>query len=772
MDKFKLCKKLTEPTYKTPKSIQQCIGITKIAKNGIFEIKENQLYDRLYRFDDINYNIGDEKSQENIFYSYVKFLNSMGVKFKIILANHSKDMKAFREDILYKHEGNDLDEVRDDYNEFLEEKIQEGRKGIEQRKYINVSTEQRNYEEALQYFNTLENNIRSRFQNMGSELAVLDCNERLQVLHWIYRLGREDEFSFDFDSARKLKQDWKNEICPGMYDINDNYIYTGEKYYRTLFIKKFPVTIEDSLINSIAGVSFNTVTTIDITPIPKDAVNSKLLAAYMNNEKSIINQEKARLNNNQFSTDISYDKRKQKEKIENLMNESNETDSQTFFVGVTIIVAGNDLKELDANTEILKNKVKGSGTVIDVHWIRQHEAFMTTLPVAGTYVKTARTLNSVSLGMLIPFNCATLQQPGGIYYGTNQLDKSLIIADRQKLPAGHGHIFGKTNFGKGMFIKNVITQNHIGTPMHQIIIDPTGEYFELVKRLGGTVADISSKSGNYINTLEIPKNLENPAQFIADQSSLMCSIVEQILGDEYNIYHQSTIDKCIKTLYMDLLSGKTIKNPTWNDLYGYIKMQDQSVEEIRMLCVVLELFTEGTLNIFSHESNVHLDNKLVVIGIRDLPEQLYGVGLLIIMKYIQRIMMNNYHEGIPTMLYVDEEHRLTDREQSATFLEKFVKEGRHWGLKYTGITQNAVDCATTKQGMNILSNSEFVVMLKQSESDKELLSKLFNLPEATLKYVENCPPGTGLMKFGNKIIPVDERIPKKSPLYKMFQTDF
>lgn len=58
-DKFSIYKKAGEPLYKTPKSVQECIELLKIAPDGIFEVAGNR-YSKSYLFSDVNYNTTSE----------------------------------------------------------------------------------------------------------------------------------------------------------------------------------------------------------------------------------------------------------------------------------------------------------------------------------------------------------------------------------------------------------------------------------------------------------------------------------------------------------------------------------------------------------------------------------------------------------------------------------------------------------------------------------------------------------------------------------------
>lgn len=154
-DGFKELKKASVPLYKAPKSIQETIEIEKVAVNGIFEVSKNR-YSKCYRFHDINYTTTNEEEQIDIFERYCKFLNSLDCAFKITVNNKNKDMEKLRDYILLAYQGDGYDEFRRIYNDIIEEKIREGRQGIEQERYLTITIERKNFEEAKAQFATID----------------------------------------------------------------------------------------------------------------------------------------------------------------------------------------------------------------------------------------------------------------------------------------------------------------------------------------------------------------------------------------------------------------------------------------------------------------------------------------------------------------------------------------------------------------------------------------------------------------------------------------
>ena len=194
-DGFKELKKASEPLYKSPKSIQETIEIMAVAENGIFEVARNH-YSKCYRFGDINYTTTSEDEQIDIFERYCRFLNSLDCNFKITVNNKNKDMEELRRSVLLQTKKDGYDEYRKAYNEIIEEKIIEGRQGIEQERYLTLTIERKNFEEAKAQFATIEATIHKAFNELGAEIIPLVGNERLKILPDFYHLGDEGTMTF------------------------------------------------------------------------------------------------------------------------------------------------------------------------------------------------------------------------------------------------------------------------------------------------------------------------------------------------------------------------------------------------------------------------------------------------------------------------------------------------------------------------------------------------------------------------------------------------
>ena len=97
---------------------------------------------------------------------------------------------------------------------------------------------------------------------------------------------------------------------------------------------------------------------------------------------------------------------------------------------------------------------------------------------------------------------------------------------------------------------------------------------------------------------------------------------------------------------------------------------------------------------------------------------------------------------------------------------------RKYGAIPTGITQNVETINNIEEGRKLLSNSEFMVILKQKKNDIAVWKEIISLTEEQIKYIASPKAkGTGIIYAGGVVVPFENPIPKESKLFKLVETD-
>jgi type IV secretory pathway VirB4 component len=402
----------------------------------------------------------------------------------------------------------------------------------------------------------------------------------------------------------------------------------------------------------------------------------------------------------------------------------------------------------------------------------QEEGLMSSVPLGINLVPITRALTTTATAIFVPFTTQELFMPGeSLYYGLNALSNNMIMVDRKKLKNPNGLILGTPGAGKSFSAKREITNAFFVTEDDIIIGDPEGEYYPLVHALGGQVIHISPTSHDYINPMDINLDYSDDDNPLGFKSDFILSLCELIMGSRNGIEaeEKSVIDRCLPIVYQKYLLDPVPENmPTLGDLYTTLRAQKE--DQAQRIATALEIYVNGSLRVFNHQTNVELDNRIVCFDIKELGKQLKKIGMLIIQDQVWNRVTINREAHKSTRYYIDEFHLLLKEEQTAAYSVEIWKRFRKWGGIPTGITQNVKDLLASREIENIFENSDFLYMLNQAAGDRQILAKQLNISPYQLSYVTNSGEGEGLLFYGNIIIPFKDRFDRNTKLYALMTT--
>ena len=328
---------------------------------------------------------------------------------------------------------------------------------------------------------------------------------------------------------------------------------------------------------------------------------------------------------------------------------------------------------------------------------QQEEGLMSCLPLAHNLISIQRGLTTSSTAIFVPFTTQELFQTGpeALYYGTNALSGNLIMVDRKWLKNPNGLILGTPGSGKSFSAKREISNAFLVTQDDIIINDPEGEYTPLVERLHGQVIKISPTGKGYdghpcyINPMDLNLDYSDDESPLSLKSDFILSLCELIVGGKEGLQpvEKTIIDRCVRLVYRDYLNDPVPeKMPILGDLYDMLRAQEE--KEAQYVATALEIYVNGSLNIFNHRTNVDVNNRIVCYDTKELGKQLKKIGMLVVQDQVWNRVTINREAHKSTRYYLDEFHLLLKEEQTAAYSVEIWKRFRKWGGIPTGITQN------------------------------------------------------------------------------------
>lgn len=754
-----------------PKCVQDVIPISRVWEDGIFLCGKNK-YSKSFMFSDINYAVSSKDDKETMFLEYSDLLNSLdcGATSKITISNRKINKFDFEKRVLIPKADDDLNRYRKEYNKMLLDKANSSN-GIIQEKYLTISINKKNIEEARNYFSRVSIDLINKFSALGSKCVELDTIDRLKIAHDFYRVGDENYFFFNLADSLKKGHSYKDYICSDTMEFKDDYFKMGNRYGRVLFLKDYASYIKDSMVSELTEINKNIMLSLDVVPVPMDEAVKEVENRRLGIETNITNWQRKQNANNNFSAIIPYDMEQQRNESKEMLDDLTNRDQRMFLTVLTLVHTADTKEELDNDTESLLSIGRKNLCQFAILKFQQMEGLNTVMPFGVRKIDALRTLTTESLAVFIPFRVQEINHENGIYYGQNAISKNMILADRKQLLNGNSFILGVSGSGKSFTAKNEIVSIILKDPNADIIIiDPEREYAELTHALNGQVIKISATSSNHINAMDLNSEYGDGANPLILKSEFILSLCEQLIKSEnLGPKQKSIIDRCIANVYRDYQQDNYEGNPpTLRDFRKELLKQEE--KEAKEIALALELFTDGSLNTFAKTSNVDTDNRLICYDILDLGKQLLPIGMLVVLDSILNRITENRLKGRNTFIFIDEIYLLFQYEYSANFLFTLWKRVRKYGAFATGITQNVEDLLQSHTARTMLSNSEFIIMLNQSSTDRLELANLLNISQTQLSYITNVDAGQGLIKIGSNLVPFVNKFPKNTKLYKLMTT--
>lgn len=752
--------------FAVPKSVQQAIPIQAIWENGIFKIGRNK-FSCTYKFLDINYAVASREDKETMFLDYSELLNAFdsGATTKITINNHRLNRQDFERSILLAMEEDGLDLYRKEYNDMLLAKAT-GANSMVQEKYVTVSVYKKTIEEAKNYFSRIGTDLKSHFARLGSKCVEMDAGDKLRVLHDFYRTGEETGFYFDLRESMRKGHSFKDMICPDSLEFEKDYFKMGNRYGRVMFLREYASYIKDELIAELTDFNRNLMLSIDVIPIPTDEAVREVENRLLGVETNITNWQRRQNAYNNFSAVVPYDMEQQRKESKEFLDDLTTRD-QRMMVGVLTLVHTAETKEqLDADTDALLAIGRKRLCQMAVLRYQQMDGLNTALPIGHRKINAMRTLTTESLAVLMPFRVQEIMDEGGIYCGENAISQNLIMCNKAKLLNPNSFLLGVPGSGKSFSAKMMIVNLALATGDDILICDPEREYASLIEAMGGEVIRIAAGSRDHINAMDMVEGYGDSSDPIVEKSEFVLSLFEQLDAKCVGAEERSLIDRCTGDVYEDYQNGGKV--PTLCVLRE--KLLEQDEPEARNLALALELFTSGSLDAFAHETNVDVNNRMVVYDIMDLGKQLKTMGLLVITDAMLNRVTENWKKGKRTHIFLDEFHVVFENEFSGEFFNSAWRRFRKRNAFPTAITQNVEYLLDSVLASTMLSNSEYIVMLNQAASDRQKLAELLNISSEQLSYITNSDAGCGLIKYGSSLVPFVNQFPQNTRLYKLMTT--
>lgn len=823
--KYGKTKQYDEPLYINPQSTEELFPVKAIDESGIF-VLNNEKYSKLFKLSDINFAGVTDLEQKTIIINFSKVLNSINCRFSYTVADEYVDESAFSKRILYKKRGDDMDMLCDAFNEVINEKVTDAKQGLYQTIYLTLTVEAKNIREAKNALASVEATLSSTLIQIGingmagSSLEPVSLNERMQIWYNFTHTGLHTNYKFDWQSCMKQNKDWIDIVSPeSLVFYNDYFILNGNRYGRVMYISRHAQSLESDTLSELAKINSTNYVTVNSELLDLSGYKQEIIRKHSSVGLQIENEKKRNRNNNDFLADASDKLLTEKDSLIELSRQVETGDDHFFNTTVLIAFLAKSYEEMVDITDQIEAIGGVKSFEVKKCFDKQREGLNSTFMFGVQEFKRVTNFSAPCQAMYMPFKTQELNDPDGTYYGINKLSQNPIIANRKLLDSFHGMILGKTRYGKSLFAKCEIISNRCLHPEDQtLIIDPQNEYKGIAHAPGvnGTVVSFDTQKEVYVNPMDV--NFEDVdyatlQEIISEKIDFILTLLSSCMRRDIDAEEMGILNKVIEQVYSEnyamrkKINGESEQitefsvpsymkkneavlpfasnlsheeqerkySPMLQDVYQKLKdMDDDSIAQ--KLAAHMQIFVNGSLNLFNHRTNIDLNRKLIVFDISGIKQNLHVTCMLVMLEIVRSKIVQNFKQNNWTNVYIDEFHELLGIPAVADHMIKLWKEVGKLHGSMTGITQNMTDLLNKSPNSDklaaILSNTEYFAMLNQSTIDRKKLAEFLpSISPAMFNFVEGASKGTGLLKMGPVTVPFDMRMSDKCDLYKYVNTD-
>ena len=545
-------------------------------------------------------------------------------------------------------------------------------------------------------------------------------------------------------------------IAPSSLEYSSTHFQLGTRYARTYYVYGYPRQIYTGWLGSMVNLDEVMDMSLYIYPVESQVVLQNLRKKVTQLEAGLqIDAEKGRVRDPAKQAAI-LDAEEMRDKLQ--------VGEERFFrFGLYFTVYARDLDELDVVSHNVEQLLGQQLIYSKPATSQQEQGFNSTVPQLTDQLQIRRNMSTGALSTSFPFTSADLSQDSGILYGLNMHNHGLVIFDRFSLENGNSVVFAKSGAGKSFLVKlEALRSMMFGTEV--FIIDPENEYQRMCDAVGGAYVRLSLNSSTRINPFDLPQVVDAEEADNALRSNLItlhgllrlmmggaqaqmaangAAVMPALAPSEEADLDAALIETYAKAGITPDPLTHTGQPPTIADLYDTLLHMGGTGPQLAQR---LRKYTTGTFaGIFSQQSNIDINNPLVVFNIRDLEDELRPVAMYIVLNYIWNKTKSDQRKR---MLVVDEAWQLMKYEDSANFMFSLAKRARKYNLGITTITQDVEDFMGSRMGRAIVANASMQFLLKQSSSAVDVLSDVFKLTAEEKKRLSQFPVGQGLFFAG------------------------
>ncbi|TCP24448.1 uncharacterized protein DUF87 [Scopulibacillus darangshiensis] len=553
------------------------------------------------------------------------------------------------------------------------------------------------------------------------------------ALSFLKGMFQKNKKEFNYEDTIDENNVITRQISPDSIQITEDYVRSGSNYTRTLVAVEFEPILNQDNIRRISEIS-ETISIVQYLDFYEPSQVRKELSKSIDQNKSKLKEEKL----------SSYVKAKAQVEIEDaemLLQNLARNSERMFMFQFLIHIVSSSLDELESVTSLVKSEV-ASIAKLNFPKTRAKDAFDSFLPINKNkvYDLTYRPMNSEAVSFFFPFHENEIYDENGIILGSNMDTNNIIMVNDETYLNKHAVYIGTTGSGKSTaMFSNMMRKYMFGNRI--IVIDPKGEFGNVLKRMGGEWVKFSLEGGSIINPFDLPvRSFEDnngslqASNPLFDKVSTLITFF-QLMYSNMTDLQADVLSEILLELYADERFGKSVtKNtdsslflrlentdyPTMENLYNLLSEKAQNNKDQYKIIAdfhqTLRAYAVGAYsNVFNGYTNVDVNNDLISYDLFSVykNDRLVKPLYFLLLSSLRNEILNG--DKAKTQLYIDEAHIIADPKVTVAmeFLYEMMKVVRSFNCGITTATQQIQDFMSAKDANRNYGDAVIALSMQQ-----------------------------------------------------------
>ena len=569
----------------------------------------------------------------------------------------------------------------------------------------------------------------------------------------------------------------KAEIAPKGLEFKPSEFIVSDKYATILSVISYPKFIYPGYLSSLTSMS-GIKLVIKHIPLPFSSM-SKML----NKELADLKQRYQDENDRTIQERIRQDY----ESLEQFISELAASQAKIYDFQMHIMVTADSKEELELKKLQIRNYLESMELKAIPLRLEQDQVLKSCLPIYDNQDVENRIgtpIPAPTMAAMYPFIFDSIKDPGlgtllGVdFSGGVVLFNQFLYQIRKESNRNNANmiILGTSGSGKSTAAK-IMLRSHIRNGHQLVIIDPEGEFEDMVNLYGGDFIDLG-KGGEYgmINPLEVVLDADEEEIRQGLGHAVLTRTLQTIKAflkyydpgiteDLVNMFSE-VVQETYKRFGIDYNSDFTKFSsqdyPTFKDVYATIKgrilaMPEKTQErdvlerlELKIRPIVKEL-----KYYFDGHTTISPNSNFIVFNIREImnaDSNIKNALFFNILKYAWGLTLN---PRINTVMMVDEAHVLLSGGNTlgADFLAQMQRRARKYNTGTILITQQPTDFSDPSvitQGKAIFDNASYYLVMGLKKQAVYDLSLLIDLNDSEAESIKQYGQGEALFVCGSR----------------------